>query len=181
MPCELCQKREAEERRALADCKQQTEQLSLKAQRLSLSVAVLGTLAGREAVDYALGISNNITQLSVVDQYEGGSVPKVGTSDVVVEVLDSVVVGEPVSELENLDYFGGGVDGYEWALPPLLPIPYESVIQPVKYQGSVVGDLFASHANPLLFEEEYLAVPSLSSSSVLVGVYLMGSGSRKRR
>ena len=180
MPCELCQKREAEERRALADCKQQTEQLSLKAQRLSLSVAVLGTLAGREAVDYALGISNNITQLSVVDQYEGGALSEEGTSDVVVEELDSVLVREPVSELEDLDYFSGGVDGYEWALPPLLPIPYESVIQPVKYQGSIVGDLFASHANPLLFEEEYLAVPSLSSSSVLVGAYLVGSGTRKR-
>ena len=180
MPCELCQKRETEERRALADCKQQTEQLSLKAQRLSLSVAVLGTLAGREAVDYALGISNNITKISVVDQYEGGALSKVGTSDVVVEKLDSVLVGEPVSELEDVDYFGGGVDGYEWALPPLLPISYESVVQPVKYQGSIVGDLFASHTNPLLFEEDYIAVPSLSSSSVLFGAYLFGSGTRKR-
>lgn len=182
MPCELCQKREAEEREALADCKQQTEQLSLKAQRLALSVAVLGTLAGREALDYALGISNNITKLSVVDEDEGGSFAQAQTADVVVEELDSVVFRHPVSELENFDNFGSGVDGYLWSLPPLLPSAHDSIIQSVKYQDAVVRDIFVTQNAPLSVWsiEPYITIPGSSSLSVLGASFFLGHTSRKR-
>ncbi len=60
MECPVCEKRI---KQGFADCEQQKEQLQAKNQRLVLALTVLGTLAGREAVDYAIGLSESVEQV----------------------------------------------------------------------------------------------------------------------
>ena len=60
MECPVCEKRI---KQGFADCEQQKEQLQAKNQRLVLALTVLGTLAGREAVDYAIGLSESVEQI----------------------------------------------------------------------------------------------------------------------
>lgn len=67
MPCELCEKRLLEEKKSLSDCKGKCEELNKKAQRLSLVVAVLSTLVGKETLDMALGLSSTIDQIAVAN------------------------------------------------------------------------------------------------------------------
>lgn len=67
MPCELCEKRLLEEKKSLSDCKGKCEELNKKAHRLSLVVAVLSTLVGKETLDMALGLSSTIDQIAVAD------------------------------------------------------------------------------------------------------------------
>ena len=59
MSCPECNKRASEEKKALLDCKGNCEKLNTKAQRLSLVVAVLGTVLGKETLDMALGLGVN--------------------------------------------------------------------------------------------------------------------------
>ena len=65
MDCPVCRKRIEQ---GFASCEQQKEQLQAKNQRLVLALVVLATLAGREAVDYAFGLSEAVEQ--VISQKE---------------------------------------------------------------------------------------------------------------
>ena len=67
MPCELCEKRLLEEKKSLSECKGKCEELNKKAHSLSLVVAVLSTLVGKETLDMALGLSSTIDQIAVAD------------------------------------------------------------------------------------------------------------------
>ena len=64
MSCPECNKRASEEKKALSECKGNCEKLNVKAQRLSMVVAVLGTVLGKETLDMALGLESSLTQLA---------------------------------------------------------------------------------------------------------------------
>tara|TARA_R100000664_G_scaffold28064_1_gene39093 strand:+ start:428 stop:847 length:420 start_codon:yes stop_codon:yes gene_type:complete len=60
MDCPVCKKRVEQ---GFSDCEQQKERLQAKNQRLVLALTVLGTLAGKEVVDYAVGLSKTVEQV----------------------------------------------------------------------------------------------------------------------
>jgi hypothetical protein len=71
MSCPECNKRASEEKKALLDCKGNCEKLNTKAQRLSLVVAVLGTVLGKETLDMALGLESTLNQLAAKTEDTG--------------------------------------------------------------------------------------------------------------
>ena len=73
MSCPECNRRASEEKKALLDCKGNCEKLNTKAQRLSLVVAVLGTVLGKETLDMALGLESTLNQLAAKTEDTGAS------------------------------------------------------------------------------------------------------------
>jgi len=73
MSCPECNKRASEEKKALLDCKGNCEKLNTKAQRLSLVVAVLGTVLGKETLDMALGLESTLNQLAAKTEDTGAA------------------------------------------------------------------------------------------------------------
>ena len=63
MTCAACEKRQAQEQRQLSDCEGRCKEMGIKNQRLSLALAVVGTLVGKESLDFALGLSSTLGQL----------------------------------------------------------------------------------------------------------------------
>lgn len=66
MTCAACEKRQAQEQRQLSDCESRCKEMSIKNQRLSLALAVVGTLVGKESLDFALGLSSTLGQIAAV-------------------------------------------------------------------------------------------------------------------
>jgi hypothetical protein len=66
MTCAACEKRQAQEQRQLSDCEGRCKEMSVKNQRLSLALAVVGTLVGKESLDFALGLSSTLGQIAAV-------------------------------------------------------------------------------------------------------------------
>ena len=64
MTCAACEKRQAQEQRQLSDCESRCKEMSIKNQRLSLALAVVGTLVGKESLDFALGLSSTLGQIA---------------------------------------------------------------------------------------------------------------------
>ena len=71
MACEECRKRAADEKRSLSDCKGECEKLNAKAQKLSIAVAVLGTVLGKETLDMALGLESTLSQIASTSEPSG--------------------------------------------------------------------------------------------------------------
>tara|TARA_R100000697_G_scaffold94678_1_gene106617 strand:+ start:289 stop:711 length:423 start_codon:yes stop_codon:yes gene_type:complete len=59
MSCPVCDKRTQQ---GLADCEKQREKLQSNNQRLTIVLAILGTLVGKETFDYAVGLSESVEQ-----------------------------------------------------------------------------------------------------------------------
>ena len=66
MTCAACEKRQAQEQRQLSDCESRCKEMSIKNQRLSLALAVVGTLVGKESLDFALGLSSTLGQIAAI-------------------------------------------------------------------------------------------------------------------
>lgn len=64
MTCPVCEKRKAQELRQLSDCEARCKEMSTKNQRLTLALTVLATLAGKESIDLALGLSSSLGELT---------------------------------------------------------------------------------------------------------------------
>jgi hypothetical protein len=60
--CPVCAKRQADERKQLADCEQRCKHGEAKSQRLSIVLAVVSTLVAKETLDQAVGIADRIGQ-----------------------------------------------------------------------------------------------------------------------
>jgi len=111
MECPVCEKRITQ---GFTDCEQQKEQLQAKNQRLVLALTVLGTLAGREAVDYAIGLSKSVEQIISKSEVE----PSGPTS-----LASSVWSGPPTTVASS-----NAVDRFSTVLsyvPPLTPALFE--------------------------------------------------------
>ena len=74
--CPVCDKRV---KQGFADCEQQREQLQSKNQRLVLALTVVATLAGRETVDYAFGLSSTVESALTSKEVEQDSSASVFT------------------------------------------------------------------------------------------------------
>jgi len=64
MSCPACEKRQAQEQRQLSDCEGRCKEMAAKNQKLSLALAVVGTLVGKESLDFALGLSTTLSPVA---------------------------------------------------------------------------------------------------------------------
>ena len=64
MSCPACEKRQAQEQRQLSDCESRCKEINAKNQKLTIALAVMTTLVGKESLDFALGLSSTLDQLS---------------------------------------------------------------------------------------------------------------------
>jgi hypothetical protein len=156
MDCPVCEKRI---KQGFTDCEQQKEQLQAKNQRLVLALTVLGTLAGREAVDYAIGLSESVEQIISKAEVE----PPRPTSP-----ASGVWSGGPttVASSNAMDGFGS-ILSY---VPPLTPALFE----PDPYQ--VAADFAPSFTAGL--DSPGLIVPD-ASPMMLFGLALQPPRKRK--
>ena len=156
MECPVCEKRI---KQGYADCEQQKEQLQAKNQRLVLALTVLGTLAGREAVDYAIGLSETVEK--VISQAEveptGPTSPSSGFWS---GGPTTVASSDVVDDLESLFSY----------VPPLTP----SLFEPDPYQvaADFAPSLYAG------FEPDGAIIPDVSPM-LLFGLALTPSRKRK--
>jgi hypothetical protein len=75
MTCAACEKRQAQEQRQLSDCENRCKEINIKNQRLSLALAVVGTLVGKESLDFALGLSSTFGQLAAATSDGSENIP----------------------------------------------------------------------------------------------------------
>ena len=73
MTCPDCDRRHAQEQKQLSDCEGRCKEMSVKNQRLAIALAVVATLAGKESLDYALGLSSTLEGLSSANAEEPDS------------------------------------------------------------------------------------------------------------
>tara|TARA_R100000406_G_scaffold79342_1_gene60344 strand:+ start:153 stop:758 length:606 start_codon:yes stop_codon:yes gene_type:complete len=143
MTCPACEKRQAEELQKLSDCEGRCKEISVKNQRLTLALTVVSTLAGKETLDYALGLSSslgaitsmretpggNLAQgLDVIDQ-DGSLSPEAQASDVVTEELPRLVEGAGIPTHNLFDNQAYPVGSY---------LPDASVLVSDSYESSVI-------------------------------------------
>ena len=68
MTCQACERRAAQDQKAGAECKQEVKRLESQSQKMSILIAVLGTLIGQEAFDRAFTILGAVDTLAAVEQ-----------------------------------------------------------------------------------------------------------------
>jgi hypothetical protein len=96
--------------------------MSVKNQRLSIALAVVATLAGKESLDYALGLSSTLEGLSSATPEPSSPQPP------------SMALSTPDYSLRTprrstgLSYISGGDNVLLSNLPPILPSLYEPEI-----------------------------------------------------
>ena len=181
MTCPACEKRQAEELQKLSDCEGRCKEISAKNQRLTLALTVVSTLAGKESLDFALGLSttigsvaaatgvgvpDRIVGLEVVDQ-DGSLDSKAEASDVEVEELKRAFPTDVVSRHEYVNYFPDAVGSYLPDAAILLTDPNQSLFQAIKQNDLLVDPVFVfenSGQEMLLLDwgfrgDEYTTIP----------------------
>ena len=181
MPCELCEKRQAEELQKLSDCEGRCKEISAKNQRLTLALTVVSTLVGKESLDFALGLSttigsiaavtsdgvpNSVVGLEVVDQ-DGSLDPTAEASDVEVEELERAFPTDVVSGHQDFQYFSDAVGSYLPDAAILLTDPNQSLFQAIEQNDLLVDPVFVfenSGQKMLLWDwgfggDEYTTIP----------------------
>jgi len=93
--------------------------MSVKNQRLSIALAVVATLAGKESLDYALGLSSTLEGLSSVSPESS----RAESSSIVLSPPDNSLRSPRGSTGSN--YISGGDNVLFSNLPPILPSLYE--------------------------------------------------------
>lgn len=68
MTCQACERRAAQDQKAGAECKQEVKRLESHSQRMSILVAVLGTIIGQEAFEQAVAIMGAVDTFAAVEQ-----------------------------------------------------------------------------------------------------------------
>ena len=154
MSCPECQKRQVEEQKQLADCEGRCKEINAKNQRLTLALTVVSTLAGKETLDYALGLSSSLGAitsmrdtaggdlaqgLDVVDQ-DGSLSPEAQASDVVSEELPRIVKGAGIPSHYLFNNQAYPVGSYLPDASVLVSDTYESPV--ITFQEyDVIGDV----------------------------------------
>ena len=181
MTCPACEKRQAEELQKLSDCEGRCKEISAKNQRLTLALTVVSTLAGKESLDFALGLSTTIGSVAaatgvgmpdsvvgseVVDQ-DGSLDPKAEASDVEVEELERAFPTDVVSGHQDVKYFSDAVGSYLPDAAILLTDPNQSLFQAIEQNDLLVDPVFVfenSGQEMLLLDwgfggDEYTTIP----------------------
>ncbi|MBN30346.1 MAG: hypothetical protein CMB34_06760 [Euryarchaeota archaeon] len=200
MTCPKCEERQAEESQKLSDCEGRCKEISAKNQRLTLALTVVSTLAGKESLDFVLGLSttigsiaaatgvgvpDSVVALEVVDQ-DGSLVAKAEASDVEVEKLESAFPTDVVSGHQDVQYFSDAVGSYLPDAAILLTDPNQSLFQAIEQNDLLVDPFVAfgeSGQEMLLFdlglwEDEYTSIPE---AGVLPVVGILSLFPRRRR
>ncbi len=200
MTCPACEKRQAEELQKLSDCEGRCKEISAKNQRLTLALTVVSTLAGKESLDFALGLSTTIGSvatatgvgvpdgvvgLEVVDQ-DGSLDPTAEASDVETEELERAFPTDVVSRHEYVKYFPDAVGSYLPDAAILLSDPDQSIFQAIQQNDLLLDPVVAfgeSGQEMLLFDwglwgDEYTTIPE---AGVLPLVGIVGLFRRGRR
>ena len=135
--------------------------MNLKNKRLTLALAVLGTLVGKETLDYALGLSSTLGGLAALRQESTPTEPEV---EVVMDEVeeDKLSVRPTTSTLKARDF-----DIFT-SLPPLLPSIHAETYGP---QPELTFGLFNI--------DSPVCVPCVGTVTVL-GIVAAASRSRKR-
>tara|TARA_A200000159_G_scaffold153014_1_gene164519 strand:+ start:3487 stop:4092 length:606 start_codon:yes stop_codon:yes gene_type:complete len=181
MTCPVCEKRQAEELKQLSDCEGRCKEISAKNQRLTLALTVVSTLAGKESLDFALGLSTTIGSvaavtgvgvpdgvvgLEVVD--EDGSLDSTAeASDVEVEKLERAFPTDVVSRHQDVQYFPDAVGSYLPDAAILLTDPDQGILQAIQQNDLVLDPVVAfneSGQEMLLMDwglwgDEYTPIP----------------------
>lgn len=108
MTCTACEKRQAQEQRQLSDCEGRCKDMSVKNQRLSLALAVVGTLVGKESLDFALGLSSTLGPIAAA------------TTDNSMDIAEVQVAVVQEQETDRGDWGSGPVSSVA-ASDPLFP------------------------------------------------------------
>lgn len=179
--CPKCEERQAEESQKLSDCESRCKEINAKNQRLTLALTVVATLAGKESLDFALGLSttigsiaaatgvgvpDSVVGLEVVDQ-DGSLDPTAEASDVEVEKLERAFPTDFVSRHEYVEYFPDAVGSYLPDAAILLSDPNQSLFQAIEQNDLLVNPFVAfgeSGQEMLLFDlglwgDEYTSIP----------------------
>ena len=122
MTCPECDRRHAQELKQLSDCEGRCKEMSVKNQRLSIALAVVATLAGKESLDYALGLSSTLEGLSSATPES----PRAEPSSIVSAPPDNSL-RTPTGSTRS-SYISGGENVLFSNLPPILPSLYEPEI-----------------------------------------------------
>ena len=200
MPCELCEKRQAEELQKLSDCEGRCKEISAKNQRLTLALTVVSTLVGKESLDFALGLSttigsiaavtsdgvpNSVVGLEVVDQ-DGSLDPTAKASDVEVEELERTLQTDAVSRHQDIQYFPDAIGSYLPDAAILLTNPDQGIFQAIQQNNFFVDPIVAfseSGQETLLFDwgvwgDEYTPIPE---AGILPLISMSAFKRRKRK
>ena len=161
MTCAACEKRQAEELKQLSDCEGRCKEISAKNQRLTLALTVVSTLAGKESLDFALGLSttvgsiaaatsvgvpDSVVDLEVVDQ-DRSLDSTAEASDVEGEELERAFPTDFVSRHQDVNYFPDAVSGYLAYPPMLFSDPYQGLFQSVEQDNLFVDVPFLTGDN----------------------------------
>ena len=200
MTCAACEKRQAEELKQLSDCEGRCKEISAKNQRLTLALTVVSTLAGKESLDFALGLSttvgsiaaatsvgvtDSVVDLEVVDQ-DRSLDSTAEASDVEGEELERAFPTDVVSGHQDVQYFSDAVSSYLPDAAILLSDPDQSIFQAIQQNDLLLDPIVAfgeSGQEMLLFDwglwgDEYTPIPE---AGVLPLVGIVGLFRRGRR
>tara|TARA_R100001440_G_scaffold58279_1_gene78099 strand:- start:877 stop:1482 length:606 start_codon:yes stop_codon:yes gene_type:complete len=200
MTCPACEKRQAEELKQLSDCEGRCKEISAKNQRLTLALTVVSTLAGKESLDFALGLSTTIGSvaaatgvgvpdgvvgLEVMDE-DGGLDSKAEASDVEAKELERALPTDVVSRHQDVQYFSDAIGSYLPDAAILLSDPNHGIFQSIQQNDFLFDPVVAfdeSGQETLLFDwglwgDEYTPIPE---AGVLPLVGILGLFRRRRR
>tara|TARA_R100000700_G_scaffold39092_1_gene51321 strand:- start:1 stop:414 length:414 start_codon:yes stop_codon:yes gene_type:complete len=137
--------------------------MNLKNKRLTLALAVLGTLVGKETLDYALGLSSTLGGLAAIRQDTSPTEPELA----VVKGVDRPIELSKRPRRSTSFYTGATLFP---ELPPILPAVHAEIYSaPDEYTFS----LFDLNERPPLF------VPCVGTASI-IGLAGFNARSRKR-
>jgi len=200
MTCPACEKRQAEELKQLSDCEGRCKEISAKNQRLTLALTVVSTLAGKESLDFALGLSttigsvaaatgvgvpDSVVGLEVVDE-DGSLNPTAEASDVEAEELERAFPTDVVSRHQDVQYFSDAVGSYLPDAAILLTDSDQGILQAIQQNDLVLDPVVAFNEGGQemllmdwgLWGDEYTPIPE---AGVLPLVGIVGLFPRRRR
>lgn len=183
MSCPECERRQKEEKKSLEDCNSSLEAMKVKCHRLSLALAVVSAVAGKEALDMAFSLSDSVAAI-IEDQRGTGT--GVLALDVVVEDPSSLDTTESVPKLEQVDDLFLGVNGDVWAIDRLSESEISVIevfeeVHPLTISGFPIVDLTKSlhsdHITSPLYTE-FSVIPTPTSLPLLTLLAIRGSRAR---
>lgn len=153
MSCPACEKRQAQEQRQLLDCEGRCKEMAAKNQRLSLALAVVGTLVGKESLDFALGLS---TTLGPVAAATSDPAPSFESESVVVA---QAAPTKPKPKTSEPDF-----SSYEVLFPDLPALTPALTMPEYQWDETVFDlDLYAGDTNTFIPESGALLLFGLTA------------------
>ena len=121
MTCPECDRRHAQEQKKLSDCEGRCKEMSVKNQRLSIALAVLATLVGKESLDFALGLSSTLEAFSFRSPESEEASPTIlsGSPDESMRTPAPSIRSSYISADESVLFSD---------VPPIMPLLYDQEI-----------------------------------------------------